>query len=718
MRRAAKISALFLLLCTALVLLGLGVFELAAVVSRPYLPEVVTVEELQANIWLASRIRAADSTLLSEIYKERRTYVPLSEIPRHLVDAVVAAEDGDFFSHRGVDWLSVARALAVGAVKLRFTQGGSTITQQLARNLYLSRERTLKRKLIEALMARKIESTLSKDEILEQYLNLIYWGHGAFGIGEASAFYFGKHPSGLTPTEAIMLAGIISSPETFSPLRNPDATLRRMRYVVTQISSRGAAEEGVALPDLYGRRPVDVALSPYGVDTALVELQGLLASSPPDTAGLEIRTYIDPSMQRAVNEGVNAALPALQQGLVTSPTEPGVLCTCEADGVVSPGCPVWAQVTQHEVEEGRVLTVFGRIALLPNDSLPRALRSSLAEATTSSASGSSPETMQAAPLVPGSYIKVLLTSEMVLSSPWLTEEAIATPVVVPQAAAVLLEHRTGRLKAVYGGTDHRLHPYNRALSARRPVGSTIKPFIYLAAMQQMGHTPSTEIDATPLRLHGAEGAPWSVRDRHPHGPVLSMTDAIAFSSNTAAVRTLRALTVPAFLQAWADWGLPPISGNDLSLALGTASLTPLELAEAYAFLATGKSIGEATIVAEVRDRYGREVEKAAAAGGGRLGTEAGGHKGAGEIRACLKDVVRRGTGEKAQVPGVEIAGKTGTSSKGRDAWFAGIVGDHVLVVWVGSDDLTELPDNSGPETAAVVFHEIVSRIYGMAPIED
>jgi penicillin-binding protein 1A len=675
-----------------LVLLGRLGFEVAALVVRPYLPEVADTERFSRQVWLTSRVTDRDGLVLAEFYKERRTLVALSDLPRHLVDAVVAAEDGDFFGHRGVDWLAVARAAFKGALNRRFTQGGSTITQQLARNLYLSRARTLSRKVHEALLARKLEHTLTKDQILFQYLNLVYWGHGSYGVEEASRFYFGKGAARVDLGEAAMLAGILSAPEKLSPLSSAEVAQERMGHVLSRMAEEGLLDgpaEEVPFPAIVGSRPSALQLSPYGVDAALVEVGPAVDGEELATGGYRITTSLDERMQEAVNAGVDAMWPELAPGLVLSSGRPSSLCTCLKDAVLTPGCPVWARVLSDRTPDGRLVDLLGRVGVLPDVALAAVER----------AGGKRVE------LADGTWVKVLSTTEVALGSPWLTEETVVTPVVVPQVAVVLLDAASGRVGALYGGLDHDQHPFNRALAAR-PICSTVKPFLVLAAMQELGYGMDSRVDATPLTLPGAAGTPWHVSDAHPHGETLSLADTLVYSSNTVSVRLLREMTVPVFLRVWAEWGLPGTPAEDLSAALGNVELSPIDLARAYAFLATGRCVGRASVVRSLQDRSGVEIPLPDSGC-----TQVRPATGATEVRAALTDAVRRGTGEKAAVRGLQVAGKTGTGSGGRDAWFAGMVGSDVLVVWVGSDDGTQLPDNRGPLTAARVFHEVASRLY-------
>lgn len=694
MFRLLKLAGLAALVSIALLVLGFICLETTLLVVESALPDVVGSRRFDAEIWKVSRVVSADGIELAEFYKERRTVVPFDELPQHLIDAVVAAEDKNFFRHEGVDYKAILRAAITDVMRQALVQGASTLTQQLARNLYLNNRKTLWRKAQEALLARKLEKTLSKNQILHQYLNLIYWGHGCYGVQEAARFYYDKDARRLTLPESILLAGIIRGPELLTPVRQPAKAKERMQYVIREMKKAGTLDESVTeipFPRIHGRRRVERGLAPYGVDAAMVELKRHLPSIAFDRDGLAITTHINSVLQQAMNDGVESRLERLGLSLEVSAKEPKVLCDCISEGRVNPGCPVWARVvTDSRSREALVVDLMGRLAVVPHDAFTR-----LEELH-----GTMPL------LAPGAYLKVMPTRGFVVGSPWLTEEIAAVPVFKPQVAAVLLDASTSRVVAMYGGVDHKYHPYNRALSAHRQVGSAIKPFVYLAALELLGWDPDTRVDSRPLNLKGADGEPWRIRDSHKHAKRLTITRALAYSSNTAAMRTLREIGVEAFLARWEAWGLPPSDVDDLSIGLGSASMSPLQLAAAYGLLANEQCVPSPTVVWQALTAAGDPVALPAAVCSGKIDPV---H--ARKIKQMMLAVAEYGTGKNAALEGLEIAAKTGTTTRGRDAWFAGIVGHFVLVVWVGSDDYSPVEGNSGPTTAAGIWKAIASRCF-------
>jgi len=694
MSRLAKWFLFITLLGACLLIIAIVGFEVTLLVAESYLPDIVKRDRFDREIWRVTRVSAFDGTQLGEFFKERRTLIDFEELPDHLINAVVAAEDKNFFMHEGVDWKAVVRAAKTDLLRRAIVQGASTITQQLAKNLYLSRKRTLWRKVQEALLARKIEKTLSKEQILHQYLNLIYWGHGCYGVREAARFYFDKDASDLTLAESVLLAGIIKGPELYTPVRHPEKARARMEYVLGEMRDAGYLDRDLTklpFPRIRGRREVKKTLSPYGVDAALVELFRIVPREGMETAGLVLSTYIDPSLQRGMNQGVDSQLSQLGISIEVQEEEPSPLCACINDDTVTPGCPIWARVISKTLDKsGFIVDVVGRLGVIPHDMLEPLEK----------IEGAVP------PIRPGGYVKVMPVRSFSLSSPWLTEEITVVPVISPQVAAVLLDAESGEVRALYGGVDHKYHPYNRAISARRPVGSTIKPFVYLAAMELLDWDEKRKIDAGPLDLRGAQGERWRIRDSHEHDKRLTMEEALAISSNCAAVRTVMEIGAERFAQRWTEWGLPPLDTDDPSVALGSSSMSPVELAAAYALLANQTCAPPPAVLSEVRDSTGGKLSLPARICLSKVDPDK-----AGRVRQLMSAVVDRGTGREAAVDGLEIYGKTGTSSRQRDAWFAGIVGSSVLVVWVGSDDYTSVKGNSGPTTAARLWRAIAERVF-------
>lgn len=698
-RRILIVTGLLVLLATIAVLLVPAGFRVLYEARRGSLPTIIDRQTFDQQLWQTTRVYDRHGGVLAEFSRERRTIVPVEELPEHLLHAVVAAEDKRFFEHTGIDWTAVMRAVVVDAVRMKIVQGASTLTQQLARNLYLSQERTVLRKVSEMLIALRVEESLTKKEILHQYLNLIYLGHGRYGVEEAAQFYFGKSARSVSLAESALLAGIIKGPEVFSPARAPEKAQLRLEFVLGQMVAGGlvekAAADAVKMPTIVAASRRPSLASPYGVDAALAGFIRRVGRESFDQGGFSISTTLDPEWQLAMDRAVADQLPALGVGLDKSDTRPEELCNCVQGARVPTGCAVWAEVMKRSSEgDGYVVSLLGRLGRVPDDALERL--------------GGSEDALSV--LQPGSFIKVIPDQEFELDSPWLTEEILVIPVARPQVAAVLMDVASGAVRAVYGGVDHRYHPFNRAITARRQIGSTIKPFIYLAAMQANAWDAGTQVDARCLNLRKDNGRRWAIRDSHSHADQLTISEALEISSNCAAVRTFRMLGVETFTAMWNNWGLPALDTADASLALGSAALSPMELASAYALLGNGRCTPQPVLVEQVLGRGMRAypLPPTACVGAPPAAEVA-------DLAHALERVFTHGTGKAARVEGLRAFGKTGTTGGGRDGWLAGVFYPPdqqplALVVWVGTDDFSELPDNSGPTSAALVWKAIVKEL--------
>lgn len=444
----------FIAIAAAALLLGplllLGAIELAIWWASDQVPPILDNQSFQDVVPQTSRVYAGDGTLLNEYYIERRTVVPMEAISPFLVQAVTAVEDKQFQEHGGVSPVTIVKALIADALAGRMVRGGSTLTQQLAKNLYLSHEKTLLRKVKEAAIASQMEARLSKEQILWQYLNLIYWGHGNFGVQEAARFYFGVDASKLDLVQSALLAGIIRSPERLSPVKYPDKAATRLYVALHEMGELGFLPEGqhtFEMPAVVGKRDVSPELSPYGVDAALVQLKPVIDSDLLLAGGFRIQTTLDTEVQNALNDSLAAVMPHLDISSTWRDTPPASLCDCQKAGRILPGCSAWAQVVRLE-EDGRLtVDLLGVPATIPADSLaPPPLDP-----------GWSTE------MRPGRWIRVMPTHEVLAANPWVSEDVTAIPVLEPQVAAVVVEAASGNLLGVLGGVDFVYHPFNRAL---------------------------------------------------------------------------------------------------------------------------------------------------------------------------------------------------------------------------------------------------------------
>ena len=530
-------------------------------------------------------LETADGRVLAtsgDLYGER---VRLADLPGYLPDALLAVEDRRFRSHFGVDPIGLLRAAVSNLRAGGVVQGGSTLTQQLAKNLFLTPERSLRRKVQEAMLALWLERRFSKDQLLEIYLNRVYLGSGAYGVDAAARLYFGVPAKRVTLWQAAILAGLPKAPSRLNPRAAPDAAMRRGADVlaamadVGSITSQRAAQEAerMALPP-----------RPSGDAGWFAEwVQGDLAEDYPGAGDLTLRTTLDRKAQAAVQRRLEAML-------------------------AGPGAAAHAG----------------------------------------------------------------------------------------QGAVVVLDARDGAVRAMAGGRSYRQSPFNRATMARRQPGSAFKPFVWLAALEK-GAGPEDSVSDAPLTL-----GRWSPGNGHwrPRG-VISLQEALAHSVNTAAVRLLQRAGGPgAVAEVARRLGVPGRFPKDASLALGTAEVTLLDLTAGYAPFANGgfrvepygveRAETTERLLAVPRTAPQRVISAADAAA----------------MRRMLAAVVQGGTGRAAAVPGLAVAGKTGTTQDSRDAWFIGIAGPLVIGVWLGNDDASPMEEVSGGTLPARLFHEILEDI--------
>jgi penicillin-binding protein 1A len=676
-----------------LFVLALGLWQGLNLLVRLAVPVTITPATWADQVWQSSRIFSSDGQLLYTWGQERRRPVPLGAISPDLVTAVLAVEDAQFYQHQGISWVSVLRAMLANLREGRMAQGGSTITQQVARALYLSTEKKLGRKLAEALLAKRLDDTLTKDEILTLYLNSIYWGAGAYGAEEAARTYFCKSAATLNRSEVLLLAGIISAPERFNPLKYPDRAAARFQHAHQRLKDYLQAHNlppparGLRLPQCSPCQVPPYAQVAHAVLRARTLLTTIVGQEAADRGGFDLTLGLSWRHQQALLAALNESLEtgilaSLGPGPVLAPGKPSKLPKTPCR--VLPGHGYWGRLVSYGDDVARVDFGSGP-GLIPLDRFrwPAGLAT-------------------AGPPEPGYWVKASPDEASDLCGP---EAPLFSPLLSPQVAALLVSAK-GELLAWSGGQG--ASTFDRALDARRNVGSTIKPFVYLAAMMHWNWTPSTIIPQDwPNSFKGKAGTRWKPQE---HGPDFTKTpvtleESLRLSLNGPAVAVAHRLGLPELRRSFEAFGLPARPMPDLSVALGNLSLSPYDLAVGYGlFFRGGKGLAPHPL-ATITDRNRREVFKGEAALRGQappLLCKA--------MANLLRTVVDRGTGRLAHRKDRISAGKTGTSNAGADAWFVGFRKDLLLVVWVGTDDGAPLKDLSGPKVAAPLWGEIMDRL--------
>ena len=663
-------------------------FALTAILGSERLPSMETLTDYRPKMPL--RIWTEDGVLIGEFGEERRSVVRIGEVPSVMKQAILAAEDDRFFEHSGVDFVGIARAALANIAAGGKAQGASTITMQLARNIYLSNERSYARKIYEILLAFQIEHTLSKEQILEIYLNQIFLGQRAYGFASAAQIYFGKPLARITPAEAAMLAGLPKAPSAYNPVVNPKRARIRQEYILGRMRQLGYLNESdyqAAMVEPLKLQPDrgEFALkAPYAAEYAR-QLAYEQFKDETYTAGLNLYTTIRSTDQRAANTAVQRAVlnydrrygyrgPEASIDLPADPVRRGERieeALLEA-GDIDDFHP--AVVTQVGARSLRVSRSRGQIIDIPAEGL-RFVGNWMPE----KASGNRR-------IKPGSVIRITETSKG-----W---EVTQLPEV--QAAFISTRTSDGAIRALVGGFDFNRNKFNRATQAWRQPGSSFKPFVYSAALEKNFMT-TTIINDAPLVLSAAVtgGQAWEPKnyDGTFEGP-MTMRAALTKSKNLVSIRLLQAMGTRYAQDYITRFGFeadrhPPY----LTMALGAGSATPMQMAGAISVFANGGYRVTPYIVAKMTDANGKIVAEARPTRAGDEAARTIDARNAFLMDSMLRDVVRRGTATAAlRLKRGDLAGKTGTTNDSFDAWFVGYQPTLAAAAWIGFDTPRKLGD--------------------------
>ncbi|MFO1299433.1 MAG: penicillin-binding protein 1A [Burkholderiaceae bacterium] len=661
---------------------------MALILVNDRLPPLDAMLDYRPRIPL--RVYTADGQLIGEFGEERRTFVHIEDVPPVVRNAVLAAEDARFFEHIGVDLVGVVRAALVNFVAGGTEQGASTITMQLAREFFLSSERTYTRKIVEILLALRIEDNLSKEQIFELYLNQIYLGKRSYGFAAASQTYFGKPIAKLTAAEAAVLAGLPKAPSRFNPMVNPKRAIERQRYILGRMHDTGVLSDADYDAALKQKLVFTPAHTDYPVHAPYVaELARQLAfdlyREEIYSAGMKIYTTIVADDQRAANE-------ALEQGIVEYDRRHGFrgperMLDLPADAAAE-------DVVETSISDSDDIGRFLAAVVLEAD--PRRVvvsrgRGSSIEITGEGLKFVAPALSERAPaarrLRRGAVVRIVEAGKGGYAISQLPEV---------QAALVGLNTHDGAVRALVGGFDFERNKFNRVTQAWRQPGSSFKPFIYSASLEK-GFMTSTVINDAPVLIDPARtgGQLWDPKnyDGKFEGP-MRMRTALAKSKNMVSIRLLDAIG-PQYAQDYVSrFGfdaerIPPF----LTMALGAGSVTPWQMARAITVFANGGYRIEPYIVARITDINGRLLASAHPGQAGDESLRAIDARNAFLMDSMLRDVVRMGTATRARVlKRNDLAGKTGTTNDSIDAWFAGYNPRIAAVAWVGFDQPHKLGD--------------------------
>ena len=659
----------------------------ALAVAYPNLPDVSDLSDYRPKLPL--RVFSADGVLLGEFGEERRSLMPIAEIPKVMKDAVLAIEDARFYQHRGVDYRGLARAALANLGRAK-SQGASTITMQVARNVYLSSEKTFTRKLYEVLLTFKLEHLLTKDQILEIYMNQIFLGNRAYGFAAAAETYFGKPMKELTVAEAAMLAGLPKAPSAFNPLVNPKRARSRQLYIIERMEENGfitTAQAEAAKQQELKLRTTAEPLKVHGEYVAETVRQLVYAQygEATYTRGLNVHTTVKAAPQEA-------AYRALRKGIMDY--ERRQIYRGPAQFVDLPSDPRQLDEAVDDVlaehpDNGDLMSAVvleaspKRVVAVRQDGEPFEITGEGLRPAQSGLSDKAPPKIK---IRRGAVIRIVKTAKN-----W---EITQLPEV--EGAFVALDPRDGGILAMVGGFDFNKNKFNHVTQAWRQPGSAFKPFIYSAALEK-GFTPTTMVNDAPLFFDAGVtgGQPWEPKnyDGKFEGPMRLHT-ALAKSKNMVSIRILQAVGTQEAQQWVSRFGFdadkhPPY----LTMALGAGSVTPMQMATAYSVFANGGYRVNPWLISRITDQRGKTLVESQPP----LRSEAMravDARNAFVMERLLQEITRSGTAAKAQaaLKRPDLYGKTGTTNDAIDTWFAGFQPTIAAVVWLGYDTPRSLGD--------------------------
>ena len=661
----------------------------------PSLPSLDVLTNYKPKMPL--RVYTEDNVLIGEFGEERRSFVLIKDTPLILKQAILAAEDERFYEHGGVDTMGVARAALSNLLSGGAKEGASTITMQVARNFFLSSEKTFRRKINEALLALKIEHTLSKDQILELYINQIYLGQRAYGFATASQVYFGKPLAKIHLAEAAMLAGLPKAPSSYNPVANPSRAKSRQHYVLRRMRELGFITE--AQHKQAAAEKLSIRYSSRGTELASDHVAEMVRQyvfqrygEQVYGSGMKVFTTLRGAEQKAAIEAVRAGVVAYNrrqgyagpEGWINLPANPveakSTLETALAERQEVNGLlPAIVTLTAKDRIEAR-LRGGESVELGPNEIkfARRFLDSKLALEKR---------------LRPGSVVRVYRPKS---NQPW---QLTYLPKV--EAALVSVSPSNGAIRALVGGFDFTRNQFNHVIQAWRQPGSSFKPFIYSAALE-MGITPASVFEDAPFTLSAEETGDqaWEPQnyDGEAEGP-MTVRNALARSKNLVSIRILQSIGAPQAKQHALLFGFTPERIQPyLTMALGVGEVTPLQLAAGYSIFANGGKRIKPHYLLRITDKDNKILEEFQPAAAEQVLDP----RNAFIMTSLMHDVVTRGTAAAASRLGrQDLAGKTGTTNDYRDAWFAGYNPDRVAVTWMGYDQPKPLGRGETGSTAAL-----------------
>jgi len=723
----------FMLFCAAAV----GVAYVIWDVSKD-LPDYKQLAQYEPPVM--TRIHASDGSLLAEYAEQRRLFVPVTQMPPRVIQAFISAEDKTFFEHGGLDWRGIAAA-AIRYAQVKISGhgtivGASTITQQVAKNFLLTNERTVTRKLKEALLVQRIEQTFSKNQILELYLNEIFLGLNSYGVAAASLNYFGKSLNDLSLEEAAYLAALPKAPNNYNPFRDHARAVERRNWVLGQMYDNGyisedEMKEAQAKPLVVTQRPFGAQLfaAESFAEEVRRELVGIYGKDKLDTGGLSVRTTLDPKLQIYARQALARGLIAFDRkrgyrGPITQVDVTGDWGAAIADRKVPADLAPWRLAVVLSVTDAQATVGLqpkrDQTGKLPDDREQGVIPLALMQWARSYVDGTSlgPEIKSAA--------KVLKPGDVVYVAPSKDEgqyHLVQMPEV--EGALVAMDPHTGRVLSLVGGFSYGASQFNRAVQAMRQPGSSFKPIVYAAALDN-GYTPSSVVLDAPIEFKMTDGQMWKPKnyENKYFGPA-TLRRGIEQSRNVMTVRLASEMGMVKIADLAQRLGVYDKLPLQLAMALGAGETTLLKMVTAYSMIDNGGKKIEPTLIDRVQDRFGKTIfvhdKRDCTACNedhytpGMPEPELLDNRDqvmnpytAYQITSMMEGVVQRGTGKKLLAVGKPVAGKTGTSNDEKDAWFIGFTPDLTVGVYVGYDNPKPMGRHrTGGELAAPIVADFM-----------
>jgi len=670
------------------------------------LPKIQSIEDFRPDV--ITDVYSDDNKVIGELFIERRIVVPFEGIPPYLQLAIVATEDDQFYHHSGINYFSNVRAIYKDIIKMSWSEGASTITQQLARMLLGNYEKTPDRKIKELLVAWKIEKQYSKHQILTLYCNLHNMGPGVFGVAAAADYYFGKQLKDLTIEECAMIAGLPRNPTLYSPRLHPNAALARRNFVLDRMASEhmispSLAREAKAKPMVLKPPPRgNAAIAPHFLEWVRRSLSGRYSTEEIWRKGLKVYTTLNAEMQ-------NAATRALREGLRKFDKSRGwrgpignILKEPSSD-LATYSHPDWrAPLYPEDVAVGLVEAIHGGEATVRIGKYRGTIGPKEIAWTRAAAPGQI--------LKPGdlAYFKIVSMDSAFQSASLLLEQRPAV-----EGAVLVLQNSTGEIKAMVGGYDFEYSEFNRATQAMRQVGSTFKPIVYSTAFEK-GMTPDSTILDGPISFTDNLGRTWTPGnyDGEFKGQI-TIRQALTESRNVPTIKVASLVGIKNIVVMARRFGLAGAMDPYLPLALGACEATPLEMASAFTVFPNLGMQAEPYFIRRVEDYDHLKKEESKPQTRQVLSPEV-----AQEMLGLLQEVVQHGTATAAKSLGRPLGGKTGTTNDFTDAWFVGFDPSITAAVWVGFDGKKSLGDKqSGAVVALPIWIEFMKEIRKNKPVE-